>query len=117
MNPICDTIADTLKVETFEGNCLDTGCGREFGNTGLCVDFSVDVDFSRLAASFNLSAGSKKDGLCGHTELKTDCCHCMQVSPEFTTPTTTTTTTTTSTTTTTIKTTTTTTTKTTTTTT
>merc|ERR1712037_135301 len=93
MRPDCGTTTDTPNVEEiYEGNCMDTGCGREYGNTGMCVDFSVDVDFSRLAASFNLSAGSKKDGLCEHSNLKTDCCHCMQVSPEFATTLSTTTT-------------------------
>ena len=88
------------------GNCMDTGCGQEFGNSGMCVDFSMDIDFSWLATSFNLSAmGSGKDGLCGHRrKVKKDksfktssvcsgCCHCLQL-PEIETTITTTTTTT-----------------------
>ena len=45
----------------------------------MCVDFSTTVDFSSLADIFNLAAGSK-NGTCGHSEDKEDCCHCLEVS-------------------------------------
>ena len=62
----------------YEGSCTDKGCSAAFGGYGMCVDFSATVDFSSLADIFNLAAGSK-NGTCGHSEDKEDCCHCLEV--------------------------------------
>jgi len=66
----------------YEGSCTDKGCSAAFGGFGMCVDFSASVNFSSLADIFNLAAGSK-NGICGHSEDKEDCCHCLEVSGPY----------------------------------
>ena len=65
-------------------SCVDNGCEAEFDGEGACVDFrtSSNVNFTSLATRFDLSAGSKSSGLCGHQqEGKEECCHCLKKMP------------------------------------
>ena len=59
------------------GNCIDIGCSNEFGGYGVCVDFSVEVNFKKLAENYQMSANTVPGG-CHHVHGMKDCCHCLK---------------------------------------
>merc|ERR1712037_472547 len=73
--------------------CIDEGCSSEHNGWGECVDFSKvlkDVDWQRLTAEFDLSAGNVP-GKCGNARVGVEvcgCCKCMKAKVHHTTTTT-----------------------------